>query len=86
MHDRCMRTTIEIDDETLKKLRDLASERGERGYSRLINEALERYLTAAGFESEGDRRRKLAALYGAWDDATADAVRARIADSRKQWR
>ena len=52
-----MRTTIEIDDETLKKLRDLASERGERGYSRLINEALERYLTAAGFDGYHDLER-----------------------------
>lgn len=86
MHDRTMRTTIEIDDDNLAKLRDLAITRGERGYSKLINEALQRYLTSVGVESENDRRRKLAALYGAWDDATADAVRARIAESRQQWR
>lgn len=86
MHDEIMRTTIELDEDKLSKLRDLAIERGERGYSKLINEALEQFFTGLGIESEDDRRRKLAALYGAWDDATADAVRARIADSRKQWR
>lgn len=86
MHDRVMRTTIEIDDAKLVKLKKMAAERGERGFSVLIDEALEGYLEAAAKESIGERRRKLEALYGAWDDDTAEAVRERINESRRHWR
>lgn len=40
MHDLRMRTTIEIDDEKLIKLKKLAAERGERGFSKLVDAAL----------------------------------------------
>lgn len=86
MHDRVMRTTIEIDDAKLVKLKKMAAERGERGFSVLIDEALERYLEAAAKESIGERRRKLEALHGSWDDDTAEAVRERINESRRHWR
>ena len=44
MYAWCMRTTIEIADDKLIKLKKLAAERGERGYSGLIDQALDRYL------------------------------------------
>ena len=43
-----MRTTIEIDDAKLVKLKTMAAERGERGFSVLIDEALERYELLLG--------------------------------------
>jgi predicted transcriptional regulator len=81
-----MRTTVEIEDALLHRLRDLAVKRGERGFSRIVNEALKDYFTTEGIETAEERRRKLRELFGAWDDETADAVRRRIEESRTQWR
>ncbi|MBK6561408.1 hypothetical protein [Candidatus Amarobacter glycogenicus] len=39
-----MRTTIEIDEAKLVKLKKMAAERGERGFSVLIDETLKRHL------------------------------------------
>lgn len=39
-----MRTTIEISNETRAKLMALAARRGLRGYSEIVNEAIEEYL------------------------------------------
>ncbi|MBK9546239.1 MAG: type II toxin-antitoxin system VapC family toxin [Dehalococcoidia bacterium] len=78
-----MRTTIEIDEAKLVKLKKMAAERGERGFSVLIDEALERYLDAAAKESFEERRRALETLFGAWDEDTAAQVRERINESRR---
>ena len=78
-----MRTTIEIADDKLIKLKKLAAERGERGYSGLVDEALEQYLGRVALESPDERRAALKRLYGASDDATAKEVRERIAESRR---
>lgn len=86
MYDRGMRTTIEIEDTKLRRLRELAARRGEKGFSRLIDEALDRYLSDHNGGIEEERMAKLLALAGVWSDTDADAVRTRIADSRKRWR
>lgn len=39
-----MRTTIELDGRLRARLVQVAAERGEKGYSHLINEAVEAYL------------------------------------------
>ena len=39
-----MRTTVEIDDVYRAKLLELAARRGEKGFSRIIDEALHNYL------------------------------------------
>lgn len=39
-----MRTTVELSDEIRAKLLELAARRGERGFSALVEEALEGYL------------------------------------------
>lgn len=87
MHDEGMRTTIEIDDDKLVKLKKLAAERGERGFSGLIDEALERYL---GDPNDATRREQriaqIRALSGAWSDEAAGEARARIAQLRETWR
>lgn len=86
MHDEDMRTTVEIDDDKLVKLKKLAAERGEKGFSGLINEALGAMFEKSAGETEQERREALLALRGAWDEETAEAVRERIAESRKHWR
>jgi metal-responsive CopG/Arc/MetJ family transcriptional regulator len=81
-----MRTTIEIDETKLRRLREMAARRGEKGYSRLIDEALERYLSDSGAVAGDERMANLLALAGTWSDADAEEVRGRIAESRKHWR
>ena len=41
-----MRTTIELSEGTLRSLRELAARRGEKGYSKIIEEALKAYFGA----------------------------------------
>jgi hypothetical protein len=88
-----MRTTIEIDEGKLRKLRELAARPGERGYSRLIDEALDAYLAeeGAGFDHRSDaakeaRIARLRALDGSIGEEEAEAWKARIRESRRQWR
>jgi hypothetical protein len=58
-----MRTTIELTDRTYTRLRAKAAERGMRGFSSIVEEALERFLEAGG---EDDLSAALAEAEGAW--------------------
>ncbi len=60
-----MRTTIELSDRTYARLRAKAAERGMRGFSAIVEEALERLLEPGG---EDDRASALAAAEGAWSE------------------
>jgi hypothetical protein len=79
-----MRTTIEIADDKLIKLKKLAAERGERGYSGLIDTALERFLSEV--VSPNNAGEFIDEFQGLWTDEEAEEVRSRIAESRKHWR
>lgn len=85
MHDLRMRTTIEIDDEKLIKLKKLAAERGERGFSKLVDEALAAFLG----DAEQQRRRRLAnaicAAAGSITDETAEEMIRFARESRRTW-
>lgn len=88
MHDRSMRTTIEIADDKLVKLKKLAAERGERGFSALVDEALERYLETDPGAERARRERQaeaIRALAGSIDDETADQLRQSVRESRASW-
>lgn len=89
MHDRSMRTTIEIADDKLVKLKKLAAERGERGFSALVDEALERYLETDPGAERARRERQaeaIRALAGSWSDEDAALARERIAELSATWR
>lgn len=86
MHEGLMRTTIEISDDTLRKLRELAARRGEKGYSRIVEEALGEYLASQTPEAADERWARLRELEGAWGEEEAERVRERIRESRTQWR
>lgn len=58
-----VRTTVELSDRTYTRLRAKAAERGMRGFSAIVEEALERHLAPAG-EAEVDGA--LAEAEGAW--------------------
>ncbi len=70
-----MRTTIELSDRTYTRLRAKAAERGMRGFSAIVEEALERHLGSGG---DGDLAVALAEAEGAWsEDDVNDWERAR---------
>lgn len=79
-----MRTTIEIPDETRAKLLEIAAKRGEKGFSGIVQEALESY-----FEGEERRRAKvdkaLAAL-GTLESDEADRLEDDVRRLRATWR
>jgi metal-responsive CopG/Arc/MetJ family transcriptional regulator len=81
---KTMRTTIEIPDEQRARLLEIAGTRGEKGYSRLVREAIDLYLR--------ERRRKegmvkaALATRGALQDDEADEFEARIRQIRVNWR
>jgi hypothetical protein len=61
-----MRTTVELSDRTYTRLRARAAERGMRGFSAIVEEALERHLVPA---TEGDKPDEaLAEAEGAWGE------------------
>jgi hypothetical protein len=66
-----MRTTIELSDPVYRRLKASAVDRGLRGFSPIVEEALSEY-----FQSELQRRQlssAIAAARGAWDEQDAAA-------------
>jgi metal-responsive CopG/Arc/MetJ family transcriptional regulator len=62
-----MRTTVELSDPLYRRLRAAAAERGLRGFSELVEEAVDTYLAR-----EDERRDLVSAIEeaaGAWSDA-----------------
>jgi hypothetical protein len=79
-----MRTTVEIKDENRARLLQMAAQRGEKGFSSLVNEALERYFDQLGQRAKLTRE-ALAAL-GTLDDEAADQLEHEVRSLRKSWR
>ncbi len=83
-HDRFMRTTIEIPDAQRARLLDLAARRGEKGFSRLVQEAIERMLVED--DSRKVRTQAALALKGSMSAKAADDLAASVARIRSTWR
>jgi hypothetical protein len=79
-----MRTTIELKDESRAKLLEMAARRGEKGFSTIIDEALDLYLRAA--EAGEGRRRAALALRGRLGAGAADRLRSVASALRGAWR
>ena len=79
-----MRTTVEITDAQRAGLLDLAARRGEKGFSRLVQEAVDRLLAD---ERAGKGRVEAAlALEGSMTAEAADELTASVARLRSNWR
>jgi len=79
-----MRTTIEISDEHRARLLELAARRGEKGFSKLVAEAIEVYL---GTLSRDEAKRQAALrLRGSFTEEEAEAMRAATSSLRQSWR
>jgi hypothetical protein len=79
-----MRTTIEIRDEHRARLLELAARRGEKGFSKLVAEAIELYLETLSRDEE--KRQAALQLRGSLTEEEADAMRAATSSLRQSWR
>lgn len=79
-----MRTTIEITDEQRARLLELAARRGEKGFSRLIQEALDQYLRA--LDERREARTLALGLRGSFKADEAERLRDETARLRGSWR
>jgi len=79
-----MRTTIEITPEQRARLMELAARRGEKGFSKLVQQALDAYLRAQAGEEE--KRRRALMLKGSLDAREAEGLRAATREIRQSWR
>jgi predicted transcriptional regulator len=79
-----VRTTIELTDQQRAKLLELAARRREKGFSALVQEAVDRYL--AEEESRSGRIDAALALAGCLDPEEADALEESVRTIRRTWR
>jgi len=79
-----MRTTIEIRDDLRAELLALAARRGKKGFSGLVEEAIEAYLKLESGRQEAIR--KALTFAGSIDEETAEHMRATVRRLRSHWR
>ncbi len=84
MYNWSMRTTIEIRDEYRARLLEIAARQGEKGFSRIVEAALERYL--AEEEAREEARRRARAMRGALSEDEAAELGAEAGRLRESWR
>jgi hypothetical protein len=77
-----MRTTVEIRDDQHAVLAALASRRGLRGFSLLVQEALDVYLN----DLDGDRLAEVMGLRGTLSAEEAEELARRIDEAWSTWR
>ncbi|MCV7382612.1 hypothetical protein [Mycolicibacter longobardus] len=77
-----MRTTVEITDDQHRALSAIAQRRGVRGFSVLVQEALDGYLA----NLHTDEVDLLLQLEGVLTDSDAQEMRSRAGDVRSTWR
>ena len=79
-----MRTTVEIDDAQRAELLKLAAQRGEKGFSSVIREALDLYIRQHRAKREVVAR--ALELEGTFSEDEADALEASARRLRERWR
>jgi metal-responsive CopG/Arc/MetJ family transcriptional regulator len=84
MYLSAMRTTVDIPDEQRAKLLKLAAQRGEKGFSRLIQEALDQYLDEE--DQREQRIRDAISVLGTLDAEEAEGLDESVRRLRETWR
>lgn len=79
-----MRTTVELSEATYRLLRAAAIERGVRGFSPIVEEAVNRYLEAE--DDEGESLRAFEAAKGAWSDVDVEDFEEARTQAWSSWR
>jgi hypothetical protein len=77
----CMRTTIEISEDQRVALAALAARRGLRGFSRIVQEAIDRYLA----QERASDVEAILRLRGVLSDSDADELERRIGEAWASW-
>ncbi|MDI6711211.1 MAG: hypothetical protein QME76_11125 [Bacillota bacterium] len=80
-----MRTTIELSNEKRAKLLALAARRGLRGYSQLVNEALDAYLAKIERKKARDLE-EILGLAGTLSAEDAEEAERTIRETWRKWR
>lgn len=75
---------MEIDDAQRAELLKLAAERGEKGFSSVVREALTLYIRQ--HRARRDTVAQALALQGSFSDDEADALEASALQLREKWR
>ncbi len=78
------RTTIELSPKNKTKLVSAAARRGLKGYSLIIDEALELYFHDES--SRSDKIKAALALQGALSASEADSLAEQVSKVRSRWR
>lgn len=76
-----MRTTIEIQDHYRSILDSLAVKKGLRGYSAIIEEALDKYLE--GLSRDDTLKSQILQMKGSWQRGEISRVREKINNMRE---
>ncbi len=79
-----MRTTVELSNDHRSALHSLAARRGVRGYSKLIQEAVELYIKET--TTKGGSANKLLKMRGTWNKEDARKFQKKLREIRKNWR
>ncbi len=79
-----MRTNVDIPAKQLTALRTLAAQRGLRGFSRLVTEALDEYLAKRRSKDEELRAKRIDRLIGSISDADAKHMREEMRKNREE--
>ena len=81
-----MRTTIEISDEHRARLLELAARKGQKGFSFLVREAIERYLVDEGEAERRERAEAALAVLGTLSEKGAKHLQKTRRRLRESWR
>lgn len=79
-----MRTTIEISDRHRSILLSLAAQKGLRGYSGIIREALDHYIEHQ--TKVGDAKRDILKMKGTWKAEETKETKSKLAELRENWK
>jgi metal-responsive CopG/Arc/MetJ family transcriptional regulator len=79
-----MRTTIELSDEHRSALHSLAARKGFRGYSKVIQEAIDLYISEKLKREDGTGR--LLKMKGTWSREETQKLRKKLKEIRRIWK
>jgi metal-responsive CopG/Arc/MetJ family transcriptional regulator len=79
-----MRTTVELSNEHRSSLHSLAARRGLRGYSKLIQEAVDLYIQEMTAKEGGAKH--LLQMRGTWNKEEARKFQKKLGGIRKNWK
>jgi len=83
-YNACMRTTIELSDPVYKRLKSAAIDRGIRGFSPIVEDALRDYFAAE--PSRTQMAEAISAARGAWSDMDVEEWERDVSGAWETWR